>query len=245
MSAFDPSDYDAGHDLRFTHCGVMRAILISIFIGPAMSGVARAQTRTVALGLAWAVMLGIAACSPAPGENSEEGPLNCALPSDIKPSTNTLYCIGNQLFSIPEIGPNRPDGVRVSSIAKERLRPKITPAGVVLEGEFISLYVRNTGASPGESALRFNAIFLSAKPYEARIGRDDRTWLESPVDQVMSCDPKLFESSSEVSVSICFAMFYTYAVEVKYLWNGHFVDPNEWKSLDADVRRYVSDLMVD
>ena len=160
------------------HCGVMRAILISVFIGPAMSGVTSAQTRTVALGLACAGMLGIAACSPAPWENSEEGPLKCALPSDIKPSTNTLYCIGSQLFFIPEIGPNRPDGVRVSSIDKERLRPKITPAGVVLEGDSISLYVRNTGASPGESALRFNALFLEAKSSEARIGKDGRTWLE-------------------------------------------------------------------
>lgn len=227
------------------HCGVMHAILISVFIGPAMSGVASAQIRTLALGLACAGMLGIAACSPATEENREEGPLKCALPSDITPSTNTLYCIGNQLFSIPAIGPNAPDGVRVSGISKEHLRPRNTPAGVVFEGEYLFLSVRNTGASPGDSALRFNAISLKAKPTEARLGRDSRTWLESPADQVMSCDPKLFEASSEASISICFAMFYTDAVEVKYLWSGHFVDPNEWKSIDASARQYASDLMVE
>ena len=196
-------------------------------------------------GLACAGLLGISACSPAPGENSGEGPLKCALPSDIKPSSNTLYCIGSQLFSIPEIGPNRPDGVRVSNIDKERLRPKATRAGVVFEGESISLYVRNTGASPGESAFRFNALFLEAKLSKARIGKDGRTWLESPEDQVMSCDPNLFGKSSEELTYICFARFSTDLVMVKYLWNGRIVNPVEWASMDADVRQYVSNLMVD
>ena len=31
---------------------------------------------------------------------------------------------------------------------------------------------------------------------------------------------------------------------VKYLWNGRRVNPIEWKGMDNDARKYVSNLMI-